>query len=312
MLTIDIDGDDQVERGRDDPVKGESLQARFEAMRQRRIEAQKRVTAAEQAQRKPRRSKAERERLRAKFVKQVRSYIGVPYSKKASGVDAPLYLDCCNLVRRCLLDLKDDFGFKVGHWNQAYQYDTLPVALSAEQLRPGDLIFWSATYNDPLKKPRRHDMVHVEVFVGGASGEATIGSRSTDPHAPKAVALHESYRSYAAHCTASHGFTTYFRSIDTWLDGVCVSHCKECSWAERPTARLPAGGGGGGGAPLTKKYSIFEQPGDAARAQGAGAREAGNEENAADNGAVWSCFLPPAPCVECETAPAPWPAPEVR
>jgi len=35
--------------------------------------------------------------------------------------NAPLFLDCCGLVRRVLLDLKDDFGFKVGGGNQAYQ-----------------------------------------------------------------------------------------------------------------------------------------------------------------------------------------------
>ena len=66
-------------------------------------------------------------------------------------------------------------------------------------------------------------MVHVEVFTGGESGEATIGSRSTDPHSFKGVASHASYRSYAENCTASHGHVLHFRSIDTWLDGVCVS-----------------------------------------------------------------------------------------
>ena len=35
--------------------------------------------------------------------------------------DSPLFLDCCALVRRVLFDLKDDFGFKIGAWNQAYQ-----------------------------------------------------------------------------------------------------------------------------------------------------------------------------------------------
>lgn len=39
--------------------------------------------------------------------------------------DAPLYLDCCGLVRRVLRDLKDDFGFEVGRWNQAYQVRSL-------------------------------------------------------------------------------------------------------------------------------------------------------------------------------------------
>ena len=157
-MLVHIEGDGEPVERRDDPVKGDSLQARFEAMRQRRREAQKRVDAADQAQRKPKRSQQVRDALRAKFVEQVKSYMGVPYSKKASGIeDAPLYLDCCNLIRRCLLDLKSDFGFKVGHWNQSYQYDTLPVELPPSQLKPGDLIFWSATYNDTTKKPRKRE-----------------------------------------------------------------------------------------------------------------------------------------------------------
>ena len=109
-MLVEVDFGDKVER-RDDPVAGDSLQARFESMRLRRLEAQKRVAAADSAKQKPKRSKATREKLRAKFVEQVNSYLGVPYSKKASGIDAPKYLDCCNLVRRCVLDLKEDFGF---------------------------------------------------------------------------------------------------------------------------------------------------------------------------------------------------------
>ena len=135
------------------------------------------------------------------------------------------------------------------------------MEVQPEALQPGDLIFWSATYNDPAKKPRKHNLVHVEVFIGGESGEATIGSRSTDPQSFKGVAVHESYRSYAANCTASHSFQLFFRSIDTWLDGICVSHCKECTWAERP------------GMHINKKYSLF-----------AGAVEGDEENRHATNG----------------------------
>ena len=35
--------------------------------------------------------------------------------------DAPLYLDCCALVRRVLRDMKTELGFCIGRWNQAYQ-----------------------------------------------------------------------------------------------------------------------------------------------------------------------------------------------
>ncbi|KOO25758.1 tubulin-tyrosine ligase family protein [Chrysochromulina tobinii] len=187
----------------------------------------------------------------------VRSYLGVPYSKKYAVSEAPMYLDCCNLVRRCVLDLKDDFGFTIGHWNQSYQFDTLPVALSGvEEMRPGDLIFWAAEYNDPTKKPRKHNLVHVEVFLGGENGEMTIGSRSTDPDSFKGVAMHESFRTYGHAC---HNIRIFYRSIDTWLDGVCVSHCKECNWtlAERPSKSHTT----------ANKYSLFGSGGVAGGAE---------------------------------------------
>ena len=31
-----------------------------------------------------------------------------------------LFLDCCGLVRQVLRDLKEEFGFAIGRWNQAY------------------------------------------------------------------------------------------------------------------------------------------------------------------------------------------------
>ena len=92
-MLIQVDIGDKVAR-RDDPMGGESLQERFESMRLRRMEAQKRVAAADLAKRKPKRPKAVHDALRSKFVEQVKSYLGVPYSKKASGVDdAPQYLE---------------------------------------------------------------------------------------------------------------------------------------------------------------------------------------------------------------------------
>lgn len=238
-------------------AKGESLQERFARMRQHRIDAQGRLASADAAIRKPKRSQEERDALRLKFVAQVRSYLGVPYSKKYAVSEAPMYLDCCNLVRRCVLDLKDDFGFTIGHWNQSYQFDTLPVALSGvEEMRPGDLIFWAAEYNDPTKKPRKHNLVHVEVFLGGENGEMTIGSRSTDPDSFKGVAMHESFRTYGHAC---HNIRIFYRSIDTWLDGVCVSHCKECNWtlAERPSKSHTT----------ANKYSLFGSGGVAGGAE---------------------------------------------
>merc|ERR1711934_498590 len=82
------------------------------------------------------------QQLRRAFIEQARKYIGVPYSKSAcrpEHKDATFYLDCCGLVRQVLRDLEPMFGFTIGQGNQAYQYDTLPVALnSTEEMLPGD------------------------------------------------------------------------------------------------------------------------------------------------------------------------------
>jgi len=67
--------------------------------------------------------------LRKKFLDRARSYFGVPYHEKYRDPDspkAPLYLDCCGLVRQVVRDLSDDFGFLIARWNQAYQFDMLP------------------------------------------------------------------------------------------------------------------------------------------------------------------------------------------
>ena len=60
--------------------------------------------------------------------------------------NSPYFLDCCGLVRRAMRDLKKDFGFRIGPWNQAYMYDTLPITIKYEDVKPGDLVFISAIY----------------------------------------------------------------------------------------------------------------------------------------------------------------------
>ena len=232
-------------------LEGPSLQQRFEAMRARKQAAAARVKAAEKA-RANGRSASAKATLRERFIAQARSYIGTPYSEKrnpeVNAIDssngAPaLFLDCCGLVRRALLDLKEEFGFEVGPWNQSYLHDTLPdkiseYAVAEGQLTPGDLIFWSATYDDPERAAHKHDLVHVEIFIGGETGEATIGSRYEGPgvEAPGVYAF-DSYKSFGGH--HAHGHALHFRPIDVWLDGVCVSHCRTCSWCEPPAQPRP-------------------------------------------------------------------------
>lgn len=91
------------------------------------------------------------QRLREKFIEQAKKYLGTPYSRNWITEDNPLYnsplfLDCCGLTRQVVNDLKEDFGFILGRWNQNYQFDTLPIKLEFNQMKPGDLIFYEATF----------------------------------------------------------------------------------------------------------------------------------------------------------------------
>lgn len=65
-------------------------------------------------------------------------------------------------------------------------------------------------------------MVHVEVFLGGCS---TIGARARRG----VIQVHDHY------LFTSESYTdiqVQFKSIDTWLDGVCKSFCPIHPWGE--------------------------------------------------------------------------------
>ncbi|XP_030393760.1 uncharacterized protein LOC115637062 [Gopherus evgoodei] len=158
--------------------------------------------------------------LRMKFLEQAKSYIGVPYAKKyhepgTPEYESPFFLDCCGLIRRVVRDLQSEFGFCIGPGNQAYQYDTLPITLpSEEHMKPGDLIFISGTYFDPERRRQFHDIVHVEIWLG--SGERSLGARWKRGR----LQIFDSYR----FVSPSYGDMEYhFKSIETWLQGTCVS-----------------------------------------------------------------------------------------
>jgi hypothetical protein len=161
---------------------------------------------------------------------------GVPYAKKyhepgTALYDSPIFLDCCGLVRQVLRDMAQDLGFSVGPWNQAYQLDTLPLRLpSIDMLKPGDLVFYLGNYTNPSTRPQKHNCVHVEVYIGG---QRTLGAR----WGKGVVQEHDSYTFTAK----SWSLTEYvFCSIDTWLQGVCKSHCCEHDW-KRACEWQPAG-----------------------------------------------------------------------
>ncbi|XP_062821599.1 inactive polyglycylase TTLL10 isoform X3 [Anolis carolinensis] len=163
-----------------------------------------------------------------KFLEQAKCYIGVPYAQKyhepgTPEYESPLFLDCCGFIRRVLRDLREDFGFSIGPGNQAYQYDTLPISLpSEEHLKPGDLVFISGAYFDTQRKGQLHNIVHVEIWLG--DGERSLGARWKRGKAQ----VFDSYK----FVSSSYGDMEYhFKSIETWLQGICTSHCPEHKWA---------------------------------------------------------------------------------
>lgn len=170
--------------------------------------------------------------LRQKFVETAKRYFGIPYKKKYHEPESdlyksPMFLDCCGLVRQVVYDLREDFGFQLGRGNQSYQFDTLPGDLGAEELKPGDLIFYSGVYGVGYEKFQKHDMVHVEIYIGGETGEASIGAR----WGTGVVQVWPSYK-FEAQCWTVLEY--HYKSIDTWLDGVLKSWC-----AEHPDPLLP-------------------------------------------------------------------------
>ena len=190
-----------------------------------------------------------RQILRERFLALAHHYIGVPYAQKywkpgSPEHESPIFLDCCGLVRKILRDMAQDLNFVVGPWNQAYLFDTLPVEVPFKELKPGDLVFYRAKFYSkrPGRKVQKHDMVHVEIFLGGPTGEGTIGSRV----AQAKVSKHSSYRFDSKFYKV---YQHHFRSIDPWLDGILKSHCSRCAWTwnKKPPRRTtrPRGGRSG-------------------------------------------------------------------
>ena len=217
---------------------GKSLQDSFLKFRSQKIKERQIMKMCQQVGSNGSRSEAFKDALRAKFIDAAKRYLGVPYAlrfKAETDEVAPLYLDCCALVRQAVQDLQEDFGFVIGRWNQAYQMDTLPIVLKQEELKPGDLIFYEGIYNSNRSKPQKHNNVHVEIFLGGETGEETIGSRY---HRGK-VSIFPSFKFKS---TTWDLVQYHFRSLDTWLDGNCRSCCPEHPWHNDALNYLEAAG----------------------------------------------------------------------
>ena len=72
-------------------------------------------------------------------------------------------------------------------------------------------------------------MVHVEIWLGDEN--KTLGARWQKG----VVEIHNSYRYVSK---SYHSMKYHFHSIDTWLNGVCESHCAEHPW-KRNKRTLP-------------------------------------------------------------------------
>lgn len=57
-------------------------------------------------------------------------------------------------------------------------------------------------------------MVHVEIFIGGPTGEQTIGARWTKG----VVQVFDTYKFVSK---SYYDIKYYYKSIDTWLSGIC-------------------------------------------------------------------------------------------
>lgn len=228
-----------------------SLQDNFKRFRKQKVKERKiMLMCKEELTTKGPRTREFKDNLRMKFVDQAKKYLGVPYSERYKNPDeppAPLYLDCCGLVRKVLQDLGEEFGFLIGRWNQAYQFDTLPIRKEGvHELQPGDLIFYEGTYSSERSKSQKHNNVHVEIFLGGETGEATIGARFFKGK----VNIFDSYK---FSCTTWTPYKHWFCSIETWLDGICESVCPEHPWLIDSGLMLAAAAG---------KKSIFNEDSD--------------------------------------------------
>jgi hypothetical protein len=116
----------------EEPIKCEgSLQDRFNKFRREKLKAVESHLNQAKLDNESRRTPLRMQELRSRFIERCKSYYGVPYAKRYHEPDSPLhqsplFLDCCGLVRQVLRDLKDEFGFTIGPWNQAYMCDPRP------------------------------------------------------------------------------------------------------------------------------------------------------------------------------------------
>ena len=131
--------------------------------------------------------------------------------------------------RAAILEAREPLSHRSRRRRRAaqYQFDTLPLKRDFEQLEPGDLVFVEGTYHTGRHRQQKHNMVHVEIYLGsefGTGPESTIGSRDRWG----CVKVHDSFK-YESRFYDIHGF--HWRSIDTWLEGKCEPTLLTDAWS---------------------------------------------------------------------------------
>lgn len=87
-----------------------------------------------------------------------------------------------------------------------------------------------------------HDIVHVEIFTGGSTGEATIGSLCWKCWRSGGKDGVQEFSSYRMEETEKWRLVRYhFASIDTWLNGICKSFCPDHDWHGHKVQRYKGG-----------------------------------------------------------------------
>ena len=111
--------------------------------------------------------------------------------------------------------------------------------LKEEGLKPGDLIFYSATYRNEKLKPFPHRMVHVEIYMGEGKSIGARWQKGT-------IKIFDSYKFES---NLYYDIEFHYRSIDKWLEGTFESHCKEHKWLDERNNEW-----------LSDKFSVFADP----------------------------------------------------
>ena len=162
--------------------------------------------------------------LREQLVASARALVGHDSLPSQSGAQV---CDSAAMVRCVLHQLGGALGPRNLKWNQCFLFDHLQGEITKDQLKPGDLVFWSGIYWNPSKQQQPHKIVHVEMATG--AGQATIGVRE------KTV---EEYDSLIFPSLRFKDLHVHCKSIEPWLRGQFKCACPQHNWSARGSESL--------------------------------------------------------------------------